>query len=291
MKLGLQLPRFNWPGAPENTGAKLAEIARTVDQGGFTSLWVMDHYYQIAPGLGAEDDPMLEGYSTLHYLAAVTERVMLGTLVTGVIYREPAFLIKQVTGLDVLSGGRAYFGVGAAWYEQEAIGMGFPFPPVAARFEMLEEMLQIAHKMFKGDRTPFEGVHYQLKKPILSPMPLTKPHPPIMIGGMGEKKTLKLVAQYADATNLFLRGGIGTLKHKLEVLQGHCEAVGRDYGEIEKTVLGTVEMKDAGSAQELIDLAGELEEAGFDHLIFNMPNPHELKSLEIIAEKVIPQLA
>jgi alkanesulfonate monooxygenase SsuD/methylene tetrahydromethanopterin reductase-like flavin-dependent oxidoreductase (luciferase family) len=191
----------------------------------------------------------------------------------------------------VLSGGRAYFGVGAAWYEQEAIGMGFPFPPVAARFEMLEEMLQIAHKMFKGDRTPFEGVHYQLKKPILSPMPLTKPHPPIMIGGMGEKKTLKFVAQYADATNLFLRAGTSTLKHKLEVLQGHCEAVSRDYGEIEKTVLGTVEMKDAGSAQELIDLSGELEEASFDHLIFNMPNPHELKSLEIIAEKVIPLLA
>jgi F420-dependent oxidoreductase-like protein len=290
MKFGLQLPRFNWPGTPENTGSKLTEIARTVDQGGFASLWVMDHFYQIAPGLGAEDDPMLEGYSTLHYLAAVTQKVMLGTLVTGVIYREPAFLIKQVTGLDVLSGGRAYFGVGAAWYEEEAVGMGFPFPAVATRFEMLEETLQIAHQMFKNDRSPFEGAHYQLKKPILSPQPLSKPHPPIMIGGMGEKKTLKFVAQYANACNLFLRAGMDTLKHKLEILQGHCEAQGRDYAEIEKTVLGTVEMQDGGSAQELIDLAGELKEAGFDHLIFNMPNPHEIRPLEVIVEEVIPQI-
>jgi F420-dependent oxidoreductase-like protein len=290
MKLGLQIPRFNWPGMPKNAGAKLAEIARTVDQGGFASLWVMDHYYQIAPGLGPEDDPMLEGYSALHYLAAVTETVKLGTLVTGVIYREPAFLLKQVTGLDVLSGGRAYFGVGAAWYEEEAHGMGFSFPPVATRFEMLEETLQIAHQMFKDDRSPFEGKHYQLKKPILSPQPITKPHPPIMIGGMGERKTLKFVAQYADATNLFLRAGMDTLKHKLEVLQEHCQSFDRDYAEIEKSVLGTVKIEDDGSAQELIDLAGELEEAGFDHLIFNMPDPHEIKPLETIIEKVIPQL-
>lgn len=291
MKLGLQLPRFNWPGTPENTALKLAEIAKTVDQGGFNSLWVMDHFYQIAPGLGAEDDPMLEGYSTLHYLAAVTEKVMLGTLVTGVIYREPAFLVKQVSGLDVLSGGRAYFGVGAAWYEEEAVGMGFPFPPVATRFEMLEEALQIAHQMFKDDRSPYNGKHYQLKKPILSPQPLTKPYPPIMIGGMGEKKTLKFVAQYADACNLFLRAGMDTLKHKLDVLQGHCADLGRDYGEIEKTVLGTVDMSDGdGSVRKLIDLAGELGELGFDHLIFNMTNPHEITPLELIAQKVIPEV-
>ena len=251
MKLGLQIPRFNWPGSPDNTGSKLGEIARVVDQGGFASLWVMDHFYQIAPGLG---------------------------------------LIKQVAGLDVLSGGRAYFGIGAAWYEEEAEGMGFPFPPVATRFEMLEETLQIAHQMFKDDRSPYTGKHYQLKKPILSPQPITKPYPPIMIGGMGEKKTLKFVAQYADATNLFLRAGMDTLKHKLDVLKGHCQAFDRDYAEIEKTVLGTVEIKDDGSVQELIDLAGELEQAGFDHLIFNMPNPHEIKPLEIISEKVIPQL-
>lgn len=291
MKFGLQIPRFNWPGTPENTGNKLAEIARTVDDGGFASLWVMDHFYQIAPGLGAEDDPMLEGYSTLHYLAALTEKVMLGTLVSGVIYREPAFLVKQVTGLDVLSGGRAYFGVGAAWYEEEALGMGFSFPPVATRFEMLEEMLQIAHQMFKDDRSPFEGEHYQLKKPILSPQPLSKPYPPILIGGMGEKKTLKIVAQYADATNLFLRAGMDTLKHKLEVLQMHCDDLGRNYDEIEKTVLGTTEItSDLDSTQELIDLAGELGELGFDHMIFNMPNPHEIKPLETIAERVIPAI-
>jgi F420-dependent oxidoreductase-like protein len=291
MKIGLQLPRFNWPGTPENTASTLAEIARTADQGGFASLWVMDHYYQIAPGLGPEDDPMLEGYSTLHYLAAVTEKIKLGTLVTGVIYREPAFLIKQVTGLDVLSGGRAYFGVGAAWYEEEAIGMGFPFPPVATRFEMLEETLQIAKQMFKDDRSPFDGKHYQLKKPILSPQPLSEPHPPIMMGGMGEKKTLKFVAQYANACNLFLRAGMDTLKHKLEVLEAHCEALKRDYNEIEKTTLGTVHFSDGGdSTESMIETCRRLSDLGFDHAIFNMPNPHEIKPLVTIAEKVIPEV-
>ncbi len=291
MRIGLQLPRFNWPGTPENTGEKLVEIAQTADQGGFYSLWVMDHFYQIAPGLGDEDDPMLEGYSTLHYLAAVTETVKLGTLVAGVIYREPAFLIKQVTGLDVLSGGRAYFGVGAAWYEEEALGMGFPFPPVATRFEMLEETLQIAHQMFKDDRSTYDGEHYTLGKPILSPQPLSKPYPPIMIGGMGEKKTLKFVAQYADACNLFLRAGMDTLKHKLEVLEGHCEDLGRDCAEIEKTTLGTVHLIDGpDTADSMIATCSELAELGFDQAIFNMPNPHTIEPLELIAEKVIPEV-
>lgn len=292
MKIGLQLPRFNWPGTPANTGEQLTEIARAADQGGFDSMWVMDHFYQIAPGLGDEDDPMLEGYSTLHYLAAVTEKVKLGTLVTGVIYREPAFLIKQVTGLDVLSGGRAYFGVGAAWYEEEALGMGFPFPPVATRFEMLEETLQIAHRMFKDDRSAFEGEHYKLEKPILSPQPLTKPHPPIMIGGMGEKKTLRFVAQYADACNLFLRAGIDTLQHKLEVLKRHCDDLDRDYAEIEKSTLGTVHLIEGeDTADSMIETCSQLAELGFDHAIFNMPNPHEIKPLELIAENVIPEVA
>jgi F420-dependent oxidoreductase-like protein len=195
MKIGLQIPRFNWPGSPQNTGAKLTEIAATAEAAGFSSLWVMDHYYQIAPGLGQADDPMLEGYSVLNYLAGVTKNATLGTLVTGVIYREPAYLVKIVTALDVLSGGRAYFGVGAAWYEQEAHGMGFPFPPIKERFERLEETLQIAHQMWSDDRSPFEGKHYRLEKPINSPQPISRPHPPIMIGGMGEKKTLRLVAQ------------------------------------------------------------------------------------------------
>jgi F420-dependent oxidoreductase-like protein len=291
MKIGLQVPRFNWQGTPQNTGAKLIEIAQTADRGGFASLWVMDHYYQIAPGLGDEDDPMLEGYSTLHYLAGVTQNIMLGTLVTGVIYREPAFLIKQVTGLDVLSGGRAYFGVGAAWYEEEADGMGFPFPAVATRFEMLEETLQIAHQMFKDDRSAYEGKHYTLKKPILSPQPLSKPYPPIMIGGMGEKKTLKFVAQYADACNLFLRAGTDTLKHKLEVLKRHCDDMGRDFDEIEKTTLGTVHLGGGDDTPDsMIDTCRQLADLGFDHAIFNMPNPHEIKPLEAIAEEVIPEV-
>lgn len=291
MNIGVQLPRFNWPGTPANTGEKLAEIARTVDQGGFASLWVMDHYYQIAPGLGDEDDPMLEGYSTLHYLAGVTKKVRLGTLVAGVIYREPAFLIKQVTGLDVLSGGRAYFGVGAAWYEEEAIGMGFPFPPVSTRFEMLEETLQIAHQMFNDDRSAYKGRHYLLEKPILSPQPLSKPHPPILIGGMGEKKTLRFVAKYADACNLFLRAGMDTLKHKLEVLKAHCDDLDRDYNEIEKTTLGTVHLISGDDTTgSMIETCQRLAELGFDQAIFNMPNPHEIRPLEIIAEKVIPEV-
>lgn len=291
MKFGLQIPRFNWPGTPQNTGQRLAEIAQTADQGGFNSLWVMDHYYQIAPGLGPEDDPMLEGYSALHFLAALTQRIKLGTMVAGVIYREPAFLIKQVTGLDVLSSGRAYFGVGAAWYEEEAVGLGFAFPPVAARFEMLEETLQIAHQMFRDDRSPYHGEHYQLEKPILSPQPLTRPHPPILIGGMGEKKTLKLVAQYADGTNLFLRAGLDTLKYKLAVLQEHCDAVGRDYEEIEKTTLGTIHLTEGkDSVESVIRTCEDLAGLGFDHAIFNMPNPHEIEPLETLAEKVIPEI-
>jgi F420-dependent oxidoreductase-like protein len=291
MKFGLQIPRFNWPGTPEDTGSTLIEIAKMADTGGFHSLWVMDHYYQIAPGLGREDDPMLEGYSTLHFLASATKRIKLGTMVTGVIYREPAFLIKQAVGLDVLSGGRAYFGVGAGWYKEEAVGMGFPFPPVATRFEMLEEMLQIAHQMFEDDRSPYEGKHYQLKKPILSPQPLTKPHPPILIGGMGEKKTLKFVAKYANATNLFLRAGMDTLKHKLEVLQRHCDEQGSDYDAIEKTTLGTIHLEEGeDKVGSVVETCRQLAELGFDHAIFNMPNPHEIKPLETIAEEIIPEI-
>lgn len=242
MKIGLQVVRFNWPGHPQNIGPKLKDIARTAEGAGFQSLWVMDHYYQIAPGLGEKDDPMLQAYAGLSYMAAVTERIKLGTMVTGVIYRQPAYLVKTVTALDVLSGGRAYLGIGAAWYEEEAVGLGFAFPPLAERFERLEETLQIAKHMWRGDRNPYHGKHYRLEEPINQPQPLTDPHPPILIGGMGERKTLRLVAQYADACNLFLRAGMEELSHKLDVLRGHCEDVGRDYGEIEKTTLGTVHL-------------------------------------------------
>lgn len=292
MKIGLQIPRFNWPGSPQNTGAKLAEIALAAEAGGFSSLWVMDHYYQIAPGLGQADDPMLEGYSVLNYLAGLTKKATLGTLVAGVIYREPAYLVKTVTALDVLSGGRAYFGVGAAWYEQEAHGMGFPFPPIKERFERLEEALQIAHKMWSDDRSPFEGAHYRLTKPINSPQPINRPHPPIMIGGMGEKKTLRLVAQYADACNLFQRAGLDTLRHKVDVLRSHCDDLGRDFSEIECTTLGTVHLAPGEmTATDVIATCQDLAGLGISHAIFNMPNPHEITPLEIFGREIIPAVS
>jgi len=292
MKIGLQIVRFNWPGHPENIPTKLAEIASTADDVGFNSIWVMDHYYQIAPGLGAEDDPMLEGYSALNFLAGHTQRATLGTMVTGVIYREPAYLVKTVTALDVLSGGRAYFGIGAAWYEAEAKGMGFPFPSVSERFERLEETLQITKKMWAGDRDPFYGDHYHLAKPINSPQPLTRPHPPILIGGMGEKKTLLLVAKYADACNLFARVGEETLAHKLEVLKRHCDDEDRDYTEIEKTSLDTVHLAPGEmSPGEMVEKCRLLADLGFQHAIFNMPNVHEITPLETIGREVIPEVS
>ena len=244
MKIGLQIPNFTWPDGPVGIGSKLAQIARTADEAGFASLWVMDHFFQIGStdrsmGLGPAEDEMLEGYSTLSYLAGLTKRVKLGTLVTGVIYRHPGILVKTVTTLDVLSGGRAYLGIGAAWNEREATGLGVPFPPVAERFERLEEALQIAKQMWSDENGPYTGKYYQLAETLNSPQPLSKPHPPILIGGSGEKKTLRLVAQYADACNLFASMGIDGVRAKLDVLKRHCDTVKRDYAEIEKTTLGT----------------------------------------------------
>jgi F420-dependent oxidoreductase-like protein len=292
MKIGLQIPRFNWPGHPATIASRLTEIAEAAEHAGFYSLWVMDHYYQIAPGLGQADDPMLEGYSVLNFLAGRTAKVRLGTLVSGVIYREPAYLVKTVTALDVLSAGRAYFGVGAAWYEQEARGMGFPFPPVKERFERLEETLQIARLMWAGDRSAYEGNHYQLAQPINSPQPISQPHPPIMIGGMGEKKTLRFVAEYADACNLFLRAGLDTLRHKIDVLHAHCDNVGRDFSEMELTTLGTVHLAPGEmTGDDVIATCRDLAGLGISHAIFNMPNPHEIKPLEIFGEEIIPMVA
>src|SRR5512139_3383067 len=213
MKIGLQIPNFTWPGSPANLGSKLAEIARTADDAGFASVWVMDHFFQIGSrdrsmGLGPSEDEMLEGYSTLSYLAGMTKKVTLGTMVTGVIYRYPGILVKTVTTLDVLSGGRAYLGIGAAWNEREARGLGVPFPPVKERFERLEETLQIANQMWSENNGAYAGKYYQLAETLCTPQPLSKPHPPILIGGSGEKKTLQLVAKYADACNLFARMGV-----------------------------------------------------------------------------------
>ncbi|MGH3105696.1 MAG: LLM class flavin-dependent oxidoreductase [Rubrobacteraceae bacterium] len=220
MRIGLQIPSFTWPDGVGGIGPRLAEIGRTADESGFASLWVMDHFFQIR-GVGEPGEPMLESYSALSFLAGVTQRAKLGTLVTGVVYRHPGILVKTVTALDVLSGGRAYLGIGTGWNEREALGLGVPFPSTRERFEHLEE-------------------------PLNSPQALSQPHPPIMIGGMGERRTLRLVAQYADACNLFAYGGVDLIRHKLGVLRGHCEDVGRDYEEIERTALGTVNLGGTG---------------------------------------------
>jgi F420-dependent oxidoreductase-like protein len=291
MKIGLQIPRFTWPGGTSAIPAKLMEIAQKAEEGGFHSLWVMDHFFQI-PGVGEAEEPMLEGYTTLGFLAGITSRLRLGTLVTGVIYRHPGLLVKQVTTLDVLSGGRAYFGIGAAWFEREAKGLGVEFPPVAERFERLEETLQITDQMWSEEVGPYQGRHYQLEETLCQPAPLTKPHPPIMIGGMGEKKTLKLVAKYADACNLFARAGNEVLKHKLDVLADHCQAVDRDYGAIEKTTLATAHLAPGEmSPQQVVDWCGELADLGVEHAIFNMPNVHEVDPVEQFAQEVIPKAA
>jgi F420-dependent oxidoreductase-like protein len=297
MKIGLQVPNFTWLGGPAGIASKLAEIAAAADEAKFSSLWVMDHFFQIGgrnpqSGLGPAEDEMLEGYSVLSYLAGLTKNVKLGTMVTGVVYRHPGILAKTVTTLDVLSGGRAYLGIGAAWNEREALGLGVPFPPIAERFQRLEEAIQIVLQMWSGQRTPYNGAHYQLAETLNSPQPLTRPHPPILIGGSGEKKTLRLVAQYADACNLFAGAGMEVVSHKLDVLKKHCERLGRDYATIEKTTLGTVWLAPGHmSAGDVIAQCRLLHDIGIEQAIFNMPNVHEISPLKTFGEEVIPVVA
>lgn len=291
MKIGLQVPRFTWPGGPADIGPRLAEIGRRADDAGFDSLWVMDHFFQI-PYVGEAEEPMLEGYSALSFLAGVTRRVTLGTLVTGVIYRHPGVLAKTVSTLDVLSGGRAWLGIGAGWFEREAKGLGTPFPPLKDRFEQLEEGLQIVHQMWSDTVAPFEGKHFQLTETLNQPQPLRRPRPPIMIGGVGEQKTLRMVAQYADACNLFDRLGAEAISHKLDVLKGHCERLGRPFEQLEVTTLGSVHLAPgAQSAGDVIAHCRTLAGLGVQHAIFNMPNVQELTPLTTFKQEIIPAVA
>ncbi|MDX6299338.1 MAG: hypothetical protein QOF53_552 [Nocardioidaceae bacterium] len=236
MRVGIHFPDFTLPGGPEALPATLAATARAAEEGGCATFTLMDHYFQMET-LATAQDPMLEGYTALGFLAGRTERIGLGLLVTGVTYRHPGLLAKIVTTLDVLSGGRATLGLGAAWYEREHRALGVPFPPVAERFERLEEALQICLQMWSDDDGPYDGRHYRLAETICSPRPVRTPRPLVMVGGDGERKTLRLVARYADACNLFGRDP-ETVKHKLEVLDRHCEDVGRDPAEISRTMLG-----------------------------------------------------
>jgi F420-dependent oxidoreductase-like protein len=288
VKLGLHVADFTWAGGAPTMAADLARVARTADDVGFARLSVMDHVWQISVN-GPPENDMLEAYTTLGFLAAHTEKVELVSWVTAVVYRDPGLLAKMVTTLDVLSGGRAWLGIGAAWNEPEAQGLGLFFPPLAERFERLEEALQICVQMWSDDDGPYDGKHYQLGRTLNVPQALTKPHPPILIGGSGEKKTLRLVAQYAQACNLFNSPDI---EHKLDVLRGHCDTVGRDYDDIEKTVITSL---DPGADGENVDsLLTELERLaglGIAEVHGKVPNDASITPLELIGEKIIPLAA
>jgi F420-dependent oxidoreductase-like protein len=288
MHIGLQVPDFNWPGGPATLGADLAAVARTADEAGFEFISVMDHFFQI-PVAGPVENDMLEAYTTLGFLAACTSRAKLLTLVTGAIYRHPGVLAKIVTTLDVLSAGRAWLGIGAAWNEEESKGLGIPFPPVAERFERLEETLQICLQMWRDDDSPFRGQHYELDRPLNHPQPLAAPHPPIMIGGGGERKTLRFVARYAQACNLFPGPEAA---HKLDVLRAHCETEGRDFDEIEKTCVFIMDPGEKGEKTgEMVDALGKLAEMGFDSVIGAVRDVWKISPLEAIGSEVIPAVA
>ncbi|GAB3834334.1 LLM class F420-dependent oxidoreductase [Kribbella italica] len=288
MDIGLQIPDFTWPNGPGALGPELAAVARTADQAGFGYLAVMDHFFQIG-AVGPVENDMLEAYTALGFLAANTERAKLLTVITGVHYREPGLLAKAVTTLDVLSGGRAILGLGAGWNEDESRGLGFPFPPLAERFERLEETVQYVLKMWSDDESAFEGKHYQATRLLNSPQALSTPHPPLMIGGGGEKKTLRLVAKYADACNLF---NTPELEHKLDVLKRHCETEGRDYDEITKTVYQPLDTGEKGEkTQELIDELGRLHGLGIQVALGFVPDVQKLDGLERIGADVIPVAA
>jgi F420-dependent oxidoreductase-like protein len=295
MKAGLQISSFTWPGGAEAIGPTLGRIVRSADDAGFDSIWVMDHLFQIR-GVGRPEEPMLEGWTALGYMAAHSSRARLGLMVGGIHYRLPGIWVKAATTLDVLSGGRAWLGIGAAWNQEESNGLGFPFPPLGERFEMLEETLRIAHEMWSGERgteAAFEGRHYRASRLLNSPQSLSRPHPPIMIGGGGERKTLRLVAQYADACNVF--GGPEAIHHKYEVLREHCAAIGREPDEIERSVLQSVRL-DLGdgngeSAGQVVDRFGELADAGAQHVIFSVRDVWRPEAIEVLGRDVLPQLA
>jgi F420-dependent oxidoreductase-like protein len=306
----LQIPSFTYPGVSDDKlFEKVAEIAVTAERSGFDSVWVMDHYYQI-PTAGRPEEPMFEAYAMLSALAARTSSVKLGAMVTGVTYRNPAFLAKSVTGLDVISSGRAILGLGAAWNVQEHQGYGWDFPSDGERLSRLEEALQICRLMFTEEAPSFEGRYYRIQDALNFPRPVTPGGPPILVGGGGERRTLKFVAKYADASNIF--GNVEGITHKLEVLKRHCKDVGRDYDEITKTRLGGVFVADteeevtrgleqyantrgipvdmvrayvtAGTPEQVVDQVGEFFDAGLDGLVFNMLDAHEIEPVALAGE-------
>jgi F420-dependent oxidoreductase-like protein len=292
MRLGLQLPSFSFPGGTPSLRGHLVEIAQAAEASGFESLWVMDHLFQLPSdtGWGGPEEPMLESYSTLGFLAGVTSRIRLGALVGCAVFRSPGLLVKTATTVDVLSGGRLTFGIGAGWYQDEAVGLGLPWPERRERFARLEEILRIAHQLWADDRSTFTGTFTELAEPIVRPLPLARPHPPIMIGGNGERRTLRLVARYADACN-FLVLEPEEIRAKLAVLRAHCAEIGRDVREIEITALDEVDLRPGRmSPADVVARARAQADAGVQHLIVNMPDAWDVRHLDLIGREVVPAI-
>jgi alkanesulfonate monooxygenase SsuD/methylene tetrahydromethanopterin reductase-like flavin-dependent oxidoreductase (luciferase family) len=308
MRIGFQLPFFDWPGSPFTTASKLEEIAVAVEKAGFSSFWVMDHLLQLGGAFGEKYAPLLEAYSSLSYVAGATKEIKLGVLVTNNTIRHPGVLVKMVTTLDVLSGGRMYLGIGpGGMSKEEILGYGIPRPPLGERISRLEETLRIFKHMWSDDRNPFTGRYYRLEEPICSPQPLSEPHPPILIGmWRGGPRMLRISARYADAVNFQFGSPLPEFQNwmrekyderrelipdRLGKLRRLCEECGRDYDSIEKTILGTVRIApDAMTAEDVIDICVELGELGIEQVILNMPNSHEIAPIEVIGEEVIPEI-
>lgn len=295
MRLGISISNYTWSGDQNLLGDTFGLIVERAERAGLYSVWVADHFFQV-PWLGRPEQEMLEGWSALAYAAGRTNRVRLGTLVTGVTNRHPGILVKMATTLDVLSHGRSYFGIGAtAGIEEEHRGLGIPLPPLAERIACLEETLQIALQMWSSNEQPYEGKYYQLARPLNSPQPIQKPHPPILVGGHGEQKTLKLVAQYADACNFMGYLDKDQRQRKLDCLHEHCQALGRPYDQIEKTLVYFLHITQDGrngslSPQAAIDCFGSLAGEGFDQVIVVMPNMIDLEPFDLLGSRIIPEV-
>jgi F420-dependent oxidoreductase-like protein len=293
MRVGLQLPSFSFPGWPASIAPTLAEVAAAAEGAGFASLWVMDHLFQLPAdtGWGGPHEPMLEASTALGFLARATSRIHLGAMVHGAHFRAPGLLLKAVTTLDVLSRGRAYLGIGAGWYAREARGLGIPWPERRERFDLLEDTLRLAQRAWSGDHTPFEGRRIRAEEPIVVPGPLSRPHPPVLVAGGGERRTLRLVARYGDACNILVPDP-GESRAKLAVLRRHCEEVGRDYDSIEKTSLVETDLRPGRQKPADVVAALRAQAAeGIQHVIVNLPDVHVPEYLETFRREIIPSVS
>jgi F420-dependent oxidoreductase-like protein len=292
MRVGLQLPWYSFPGWPDSIAGTLRRLAMSAEEAGFASLWVMDHLYQLPEdtGWGGAGEPMLEAYTTLGALSQATSTIRLGAMVGGVHFRSAGLLVKAVTTLDVLSGGRAYLGLGAGWYAREAVGLGIAWPSRPERFRMLEDTLRFVHHAWSDDRSAFHAATVDAQEPIVVPQPIARPHPPILIGGGGERRTLRLVAEYGDACNILVPDP-GESRHKLEVLRRHCDDVGRDFASIEKTALIEADVRPGRSVDAIIASMRAQADEGIEHVIVNMPDVHEPRALDTFRERIIPAVA